>query len=79
MRAIETLARVGKDHTVNIKLKLPNEVAPGDYNVLVVMDKERREIEAAGEKVFECLTWDWDAWPESCSFRREDIYGKEGR
>lgn len=79
MRTIETLTHVGKDHMANIKLKLPDEVAPGDYNVLVVMDERVHKLEAAREKSFEFLTWDWDASPKSCSFRREDIYGEEGR
>ena len=46
MRTIETLLRVGKDHTVNIKIKLPKEFAPGDYNALVVMDEKSQEIAA---------------------------------
>ena len=79
MRTIETSAHVGKDHIVNIKLKLPTEVAPGDYNVLIVMDEKGQKSESQREKTFECLSWDWDAWPESRSFRREDIYGEEGR
>lgn len=77
MRTIETFVHVGKDHTVNIRLKLPDEVVPGDYNVLLVMDNKGRELKAA--KAFECLSWNWDARPESCSFRREDIYGDDGR
>lgn len=79
MRTIETLVHVRKDHTVNITIKLPKEFAPGDYNALVVMDEKSQEIEAGGEKTFECLSWDWDAWPKSCSFRREEIYGTDGR
>ncbi|BBO19277.1 hypothetical protein BPIT_35690 [Candidatus Brocadia pituitae] len=79
MRTIKTLLHVEKDHTVNIKIKLPKEVAPGNYSALVVMDEKSHEKGTGGKKTFECLSWDWDAWPKSCSFRREDIYDEEGR
>ena len=79
MRTIKTLLHVEKDHTVNIKIKLPKEVAPGKYSALVVMDEKCHGIETGGEKTFECLSWDWDAWPKSYSFRRGDIYDEEGR
>ena len=81
MRTIETLLRVGKDHTVNIKIKLPKEFAPGDYNALVVMD-EKSQRDSGGEvrtPLNVIHSWNWDTWPKSSIFRREEIYGTDGR
>ena len=75
MRTIETTARVGKNRKANLLLEFPPDVSPGDYKMLVVVDEEA-VVPGNTEKVeFECLAWDWTAWPKDATFRREDIFG----
>lgn len=47
--------------------------------MMVVMDEKSQEIAAGGENTFECHSWNWDTWPKSSTFRREEIYGTDGR
>jgi hypothetical protein len=79
MRIIETTVRVDEDRMANILLELSPDVLPGTYNMLIVMEEEA--INSVGSRMaeFDCLAWDWDALPKKAAYRREDIYGVEGR
>lgn len=74
MRTIETTAVVTPDHTITVKV--PEDIPPGDVRVVVVVNHERPEAPL-----------DWAAWPAhnfqlrdpNCRFRREEIYGDDGR
>jgi len=79
MRTIETTARVGKNRKANLLLEFPPDVSPGDYRMLVVVDEKAIGPGDNGHVAFECQTWDWNGWPKNITFRREEIYGENGR
>ena len=79
MRTIETTARVRKDRKVNLLLEFPEEVSPGDYRVLIVVEEKAVSPVEFKKIDFDCLAWDWDAWPIDAAYRREDIYDDNGR
>jgi len=74
MRTIETTAVVGADHTIT--LKLPDDFPVGECQVVVVT--EALAASAPGK---------WADWPAhdlvmlnpNETFRREDMYGDDGR
>lgn len=71
MRTIETTAVVGADHTIT--LKLPDDVPEGTVKVVVTLPGT--------------VTSKWADWPAhhlellnpNETFRREDMYGDDGR
>jgi hypothetical protein len=77
MRTIETTAVVTPEHTLTVQL--PADVAPGTHKVVVVIE----EVEAAPKPPVPR----WIDWPAhnvqltdpTCTFRREDMYGDDGR
>ena len=79
MKIIKTIVRVDEERKANILLELPPDVLPGDYNMLIMMEEEA--INPVGSRMteFDCLAWGWDASPKKAAYRREDIYGVEGR
>jgi hypothetical protein len=79
MRIIETTVRVDEGRKANILLELPRDVLPGDYNMLVVMEEEAINPVVSRMTEFDCLAWGWDALPKKAAYRREDIYGVDGR
>jgi hypothetical protein len=79
MRAIEATARVGKDRKANLLLEFPPDISPGDYKVLVVVEEKAISPGDLGTMDFDCLAWEWVAWPKGAAYRREDIYGDDGR
>ncbi|MDP3283005.1 MAG: hypothetical protein Q8M56_01060, partial [Desulfobacterales bacterium] len=79
MRAIETTAKVGNDRKINLLLELPADVSPGDYTLLIMVEEKTARQEGSEEKGFDCLAWNWTASSTGESYRREDIYGDNGR
>jgi hypothetical protein len=79
MRTIETTARVGEDRKASILLKFPPDVSPGNYKMLFVVEEKAISPADSGKTDFDCLTWDWVALPKKSAYRREDIYGDDGR
>jgi hypothetical protein len=79
MRIIETTVRVDEERKANILLELPPDVLPGDYNMLIMMEEEAINPVCSRMTEFGCLAWDWDALPKKAAYRREDIYGVDGR
>lgn len=79
MRAIETTAKVGDDRKINLLLELPADVSPGDYTLLIMVEEKAVRHEVSEEKGFDCLAWNWTASSTGATYRREDIYGDNGR
>ena len=79
MRTIETTARVGEDRKATVLLEFPPDVSPGHYKMLVVVEEKAISPADSGKTDFDCLAWDWVAMPETATYRREDIYGDDGR
>jgi hypothetical protein len=76
MRALTATATVRPDHTLT--LQVPDDVAPGTHDVVVVFQDEASSSSAPVSS----------AWPApyntgpidpNMTFRREDIYGDDGR
>jgi hypothetical protein len=75
MRTIETRAQVGDDR--KLVVQLPPDVAPGEHRVVVVIE----EIPAT-PRTCEPLRfpgYDVDLIDPNFKFRREDLYGDDGR
>jgi hypothetical protein len=74
MRTIETQATVTKDGTLTIQV--PPDIRPGKHRVKLVIEEFQG---LPGSQQAEFLVIHVDRWPEGLSFRREDIYGDDGR
>lgn len=72
MRTIETTAVVTPDHTITVQL--PEDIPPGECRVVVVV--EDRAIEALP---FGLRPYNIGLTDPNCTFRREDLYGDDGR
>lgn len=78
MKTIETLASVTDDHRLLIEIPLGQEWQPGPRRIVVVVEDGladvTRKIAAGSWGKYDCGLND----PAS-TFRREDIYGDDGR
>lgn len=75
MKTIETIAVVTPDHRLTVQL--PEDVAPGEHHVVVLIDGEQ-----AARKRHEPLrfsTYPVGLASDAFTFRREDLYGDDGR
>jgi hypothetical protein len=79
MRTIETTAVVAVDGKLTITL--PSDVVPGEHRIVVVIDTPLTVLspEHPPKPPLKLASWKWEAWPEECVFRREDMYGNDGR
>jgi hypothetical protein len=75
MRTLETTAIVAADRTIT--LKLPDDVPEGKVDLVVVMSSE-----PSRSPRIDWATWtahDLQLADPNATFRREDIYGDDGR
>jgi hypothetical protein len=75
MRTIETTAVVTPEHTLTVQL--PADIPPGTRRVVVVVDAppvQRPQPFTAGWPKYDAALTD-----PLCTFRREDLYGDDGR
>lgn len=79
MKAVETRSVVGQDREAIIRVKLPPEVQPGEHRFIVITDEDPAASSDETRELGELVTWPWEAWLVGCTFRREDLYGEEGR
>ncbi len=78
MRTIETTANVAADGTLTARV--PLDIPPGEHRaVLVIEERVHSPDEGAGELLADLEPLEWAAWPADASFRREDLYGDDGR
>lgn len=75
MRALTTTATVRPDHTIT--LQVPADVAPGPRTVVVVLDDAA--LTASPSSVPQFSPHSVGPADPSNSYRREDIYGDDGR
>jgi hypothetical protein len=76
MKTIQTMAVIGEDRTLTVRL--PPEIAPGPHQIVVVVEGPVTEPRHA---------WTIDDWPvhdaglvdPNFSMRREELYGDDGR
>jgi hypothetical protein len=78
MKSMQTTATVSVDGKLTVQL--PPSIPPGEHRVLLVIDDGARPPKARIPKPPLALdVLRWEAWPADSTFRREDIYGDEGR
>lgn len=78
MRTIETTATIAADGTLT--LKLPPDIAPGEHQVVLVIDEAKPSLrERAAVEPFPVLQVSAWGYPPDETFRREDMYGDDGR
>ena len=75
MRVITATANVGTDHT--LVLQLPPDIPPGSRAVVVVLEDTHEQRLGPAPLTFH----PHQVGPVSseCTYRREDIYGDDGR
>ena len=79
MRTIETAISVNPDGSAVIELQLPQSVPVGVHRAVVIVEEQPV---AAGQYVgtpSALLPLTFEGWPADCTFRREDLYGDDGR
>lgn len=80
MRAIETTVTVAADGTAI--LQLPADIAPGQHQVVVVINQQTNSSTASvqsSQSLSEFPVIHVGAWTETGTFRRQDLYGDDGR
>jgi hypothetical protein len=78
MKSMQMTATVSVDGKLTVQL--PPSIPPGEHRVLLVIDDGTVPSKARIPKPPLALNvLRWDAWPADSTFRREDIYGDEGR
>ena len=75
MRPIEMTAEVGEDR--KLVVQLPSDVPPGPHRVVVVVEEQPAERPKRESLTFSA--YDVELVDPSCTFRREDLYGDDGR
>ncbi len=74
MRTIETVATVAADHTIT--LKLPEDIPPGECRVVLVIENGKPPAERLP---FGIEPHNIGLVDPNNTFRREDMYGDDGR
>ena len=75
MRTIETKGTVSSDGRLSVAM--PQDIAPGEHNLVIVIDEEPIEPPAAESP--ELMVFRIGSWPEDISLRREAMYDDRGR
>jgi hypothetical protein len=77
MRTIETLATVAPDGTLTAHI--PTDIAPGEHRIVIVVEEPPEPRARTPKPPLDLRTSAWGSFPAGCTFRREDIYGDDGR
>lgn len=76
MKTVETKATVTSDG--RLIAHVPADISPGEHPVVLVIECSPRTSNARKSKL-EIRTFPMSGWSRESTFRREDIYGPEGR
>jgi len=77
MTTIQTMASIDKNH--KLTLKVPKKVKPGPHQIVVLIDEVQKKVKGGRQPFPNLKSLNWNHWPSSSKFNREDIYGEEGR
>jgi hypothetical protein len=78
MKSMQTTATVSVDGRLIVQL--PPSIPPGEHRVLLVFDDGTGPSKARIPKPPLALNvLKWEAWSADSTFRRENLYGDEGR
>lgn len=75
MRAVTATAVVRPDHTLTVQL--PPDIPPGMHQVIVVLEDAKEVLQGAGPLKFS--PHPVGPVDPASTYRREDIYGDDGR
>jgi len=75
MRVLSATAIVGPDHTLTVTV--PPDITPGSWSVVLVMDQPQAAPLKVGK--LDLTPINTGLVDTSNTFRREDMYGDEGR
>jgi hypothetical protein len=78
MKAIETNITVSTDGRALLDFALPADVSPGTHRAFVVIDEQLAEQKPSRDQL-SFSTHPVGPVPADCTYRREDIYGDDGR
>lgn len=76
MRTIETIATVTTEHTVS--LIVPPDISPGEHRVVVVLERIPT-LDQSARPPLRFSSYPVKPVSNSMTFRREDMYGDDGR
>jgi hypothetical protein len=79
MKTIETAISVNRDGSAVIKLQLPDNVPPGMHRAVVFVEEQPAVAREDANAPASLLPLTFEGWPKDCTFRREDLYGDDGR
>jgi hypothetical protein len=77
MQTFETAISVNPDGSAVIELQLPRSVPVGMHRAVVIVEEQPATEQPAGTPGL--LPLAFEGWPADCTFRREDLYGDDGR
>jgi hypothetical protein len=78
MKTIETLACVTDDHRLLVEIPLGENWLPGPRRIVVVLENELADV-SRKSVVGSWGKYDSELTDPTNTFRREDIYGDDGR
>ena len=78
MKTIETLASVTDDHRLMVDIPLGRDWLPGPRRIVVVVEDELADV-SRKSVVGSWVKYDCGLNDPTNTFRREDIYGDDGR
>jgi len=78
MKAIETNITVSTDGRASLEFALPADIPPGIHRAFVVIEEQLTEQKSARDQLG-FSTHPVGPVPADCTYRREDIYGDDGR
>jgi hypothetical protein len=79
MTTIETAISVNPDGSAVLELQVPGNVSAGMHRAVVIVEDEPAAVEQHADTPQDLLPLTFEAWPNDCTFRREDMYGDDGR
>jgi hypothetical protein len=79
MRTIETAISVNPDGSAVIELQLPESVSAGIHRAVVIVEEQPVAVEPHIDTPPTLLPLAFEGWPNDCTFRREELYGDDGR
>jgi len=77
MKTIETTMVVLPDGSIQIPPR--PDLMPGEHRVVLVVEEPITTVAARRQPPLQLKMLDWSAWPADSTFRREEIYGDDGR
>jgi hypothetical protein len=79
MKTIETAISVNSDGSAVIELQMPGNVPAGLHRAVVIVEEQPTVVGQHVDTPLNLLPLTFEGWPNDCTFRREDLYGDEGR